>query len=324
MSAHPLRSVCGLSSSRARSQAAFDAARSKADTIAGERADFRAAWWAERRAAAGLVSVSTSGFDDLPMWLWQSENEIEIDPLQARITRLRKSVGVASKCFINLAEKPPTNNVMVTLTYAGDNTDWKPRHVSDYIRAVRAWFKDRAPGERLRYVWVAELQDGKRRQDGQGRGVIHYHCIFFLPDGVRMPQADRKGWWPHGMTNTKFSTSPIAYLVSYAKKIDSKNCKGFPRGARISAFGGLDNLGRSIRRWCLLPGYVQGNASINDRFRPAPGGGYINAETGQLLQAEYAPTGAGFTRFVRVRTTPRTIDAAGPFSWLHDAPQTIQ
>ena len=38
-----------------------------------------------------------------------------------------------------------------------------------------------------------------------------------------MPQADRKGWWPHGMTNTKASTSPISYLVSYAKKIDSKN-----------------------------------------------------------------------------------------------------
>lgn len=309
MTTQALPPITGLSSSRARYSTLFGALLES-----------------RREATGGLVSVSTSGFDGfkpLPTVIRMAEQTIEIDPQQARITRLRKSVGVASKCFINLSEKPPTNNVMVTLTYRGDNTDWKPRHVSDYVRNVRSWFKDRCPGQRLRYVWVAEIQDGKRREDGQGRGVIHYHCIFFLPDGVRMPQADRKGWWPHGMTNTKYSTSPIAYLVSYAKKIDSKNVKDFPRGARISAFGGLDNLGRSIRRWCLWPAYVQGNASINDRFKPAAGGGYRNADTGEVLLPEYQPTGAGFTRFVRIRHTPRQIDASGPFSWLHDAPKTI-
>lgn len=318
MKTQALPPVTGQASCRARSSALF------------------AALTAERREAAGLVSVSTSGFDglqSLPTVIRMADQTIEIDPQQARITRLRKSVGVVSKCFINLSEKPPTNNVMVTLTYRGDNTDWKPRHVSDYVRNVRSWFKDRCPGQRLRYVWVAEIQDGKRREDGQGRGVIHYHCIFFLPDGVVMPHADRprkvKGveqapWWPHGMTNTKASTSPIAYLVSYAKKIDSKNVKDFPRGARISAFGGLDNLGRSIRRWCLWPAYVQGNASINDSFKPAAGGGYRNADTGEVLLPEYQPTGAGFTRFIKVRTTPRELDASGPFSWLYDAPKALQ
>ena len=148
MTPHPLRPVCGLSSSRARSQAAFVAARSKADNIAGERADFRAAWWAERRAAAGLVSVSTSGFDALPTVLWMAENSIQIDPLQARITRLRKSVGVASKCFINLAEKPPTNNVMVTLTYAGDNTDWKV-HCRTGSSETQTWARAAALGSSL-------------------------------------------------------------------------------------------------------------------------------------------------------------------------------
>jgi hypothetical protein len=103
--------------------------------------------------------------------------------------------------------------------------------------------------------------------------------------------------------------------MKYASKIESKNVGSFPHGARIHGCGGLDPAGRSIRRWVLWPAYVQGNASVSDRFRPAPGGGFINAETGELLLSEYAPTGGGFERFIRIRNTPRRVDAAGPFSW---------
>lgn len=265
------------------------------------------------RAARGLVSVSTSGFDALPTAFQWSEQCITVDRAQARVTRLRKAVGVGSKCHLNLSEGAGQNNVMVTLTYRGTNEDWAPRHVSDYLRKVRAWFRDRCPGERLRYVWVAELQE---------RGVIHYHVVFFLPAGVRMPQADRKGWWPHGFTNTLRATAPVAYLMKYASKVESKNVGGFPHGARIHGCGGLDAVGAAVRRWVLWPAYVQGNASINDRFRPALGGGFVNAQTGESLRSEWAPTGGGFRSFVRVRTTPRRIDAAGPFSWLPE-PQTF-
>ena len=269
---------------------------------------FSADWSAlEARAARVLVSVSTSGFAALPTSFRWTEQCITIDRAQARVTRLRKGVGVGAKCLLNLAEGRSDNNVMVTLTYRGNNDDWKPRHVSDYIRAVRHWFAKRCPGERLRYVWVAELQQ---------RGVIHYHAVFFLPVGVRMPPADKRGWWPHGMTNTLPSTAPVAYLMKYASKVESKNIGGFPHGARIYGIGGLDAPGAAFKRWCLWPAYVQGNASVADRFRPAPGGGYINAQTGELLESEYAPTGGGYSSFVRIRTTPRQIEAAGPFSWL--------
>lgn len=296
--------------------------------------------WAavEARAARGLVSVSTSGFDALPTAFRWQEQCITIDRAQARVTRLRKAIGVGAKCLMNLVEAPPTNNVMVTLTYA-DKKDagpgqslWKPRHVSDYIRNVRAWFKDRCPGQRLRYVWVAEIQDGSKRADGIGRGVLHYHCIFFLPDGVSMPYADRrrkvKGvfqapWWPHGACNTKKATQPIGYLMKYASKLESKSIGGFPRGARISGVGGLDQAGAAFKRWVLWPAYVQGNASVSDRFRPAAGGGFINAATGELLQSEFAPTGGGFSSFIRIRTTPRAIEAAGPFSWLPECSPTV-
>lgn len=276
------------------------------------------AWQAqEARAARGLVSVSTSGFAPLPTVLWLAENAITIDRAQARVTRLRKGVGTGSKCLLNLGEGPALNNVMVTLTYDTSGFEgvighcyWKPRHVSDYIREVRTWFKARCPGERLRYVWVGELQQ---------RGVLHYHAVFFLPAGVSMPRADKRGWWPHGMTNTLKATAPVAYLMKYASKPDSKSIAGFPRGARIYGIGGLDAAGAAFKRWCLWPAYVQGNASVADRFKPAVGGGYRNDATGEVLLSEFEPIGTAFKIFVRVRTTPRQIDAAGPFSWAPGA-----
>lgn len=279
----------------------------------------------EARAARGLVSESTSGFalkPCLPTVMVWAEHCIQIDRAQARVTRLRKAVGVGAKCLLNLGDGVGENNVMVTLTYRGTNADWRPRHISDYLRKVREWFKHRCPGQRLKYVWVGELQDGKRREDGQGRGVIHYHAIFFLPPGVSMPMADKRGWWTHGFTNTEKGRAPVAYLMSYAKKADSKNVGGFPRGARIHGVGGLCSVGAAIRRWALWPAYVQGNAAITDRFRPAKGGGYRNDQTGELLLSEFAPTGGGFQSFIRVRTTPRRIDAAGPFSWLPEHTNT--
>lgn len=263
----------------------------------------------EARAARGLVSVSTSGFEALPTAMRWTEQCITIDRAQSRVTRLRKGVGVGAKALVNFEEGRAQNNVMVTLTYAGTNDDWRPRHVSDYIRSVRTWFSKRCPGQRLRYVWVAELQK---------RGVLHYHAVFFLPAGVSMPRADKRGWWPHGMTNTLKATAPVAYLMKYASKADSKSIGGFPRGSRIYGIGGLDAPGAAFKRWVLWPAYVQGNASVNDRFRPALGGGYRNDETGELLESEFAPTGGGFGSFIRIRTTPRQIDASGPFSW---APQ---
>ncbi|MDM0027772.1 rolling circle replication-associated protein [Variovorax saccharolyticus] len=291
--------------------AQFEALRAR--TQAAFASDWAAA---EARAARGLVSVSTSGFAALPTAMRWTEQCINIDRAQARVTRLRKGVGVGSKCLLNLGEGRAENNVMVTLTYdlkkAGPEGYWKPRHVSDYIRAVRLWFAKRCPGQRLRYVWVAELQQ---------RGVLHYHAVFFLPAGVGMPRADKRGWWPHGMTNTLKATAPVAYLMKYASKVESKNIGGFPRGARIYGLGGLDAPGAAFKRWVLWPAYVQGNASVHDRFKPAAGGGYRNDSTGELLQSEFAPTGGGFSSFIRVRTTPRFDfgnDAGppcGPFSW---------
>ncbi len=260
-------------------------------------------------AAAGLVSVSTTftGSFIVPVNVQWSESCIEIDHDQARVTRLRKGVGVGAKALHNMGS-PRDNKCLVTLTYAGDNASWKPEQIRTYINTVRAWYS-RLTGDKLRYVWVAELQK---------RGVIHYHAVFWLRKGVSMPKADKRGWWPHGMSNTIKATAPVAYLMKYVSKTDSKNIGRFPHGARIFGLGGLDKSGRDCKRWVLWPSYVQGNAASGDSWKPCKGGGYVNHEDGRILLSEFAPTGGGFKSFIRVRTTPREIDASGPFSW---APQ---
>lgn len=273
----------------------------------------------EGRAAAGLVSVSTT-CRSLPTVCAWAENCITIDPLQSRVTRLRKGLGIAAKQLHNQGARNQ-QIWMQTLTYAGTNRDWRPEHISRYLDAMRKWHYAATGSKKLRYAWVAELQQ---------RGVIHYHVIVWLDGGLTPPKGDmawkrkdRAGlvhWeppmWPHGMTRRDKSTAPVAYLMKYASKVESKNVGSYPHGARIHGAGGMDASGRAIRRWVLWPAYVQGNASVADRFRPSPGGGYINAETGELLLAEFAPTGGGFQSFIRVRTTPRRIDPSGPFSWL--------
>lgn len=260
-------------------------------------------------AAAGLVSVSTThtGFnpEGLPSVIFMAEHGITIDKQQARVTRLRKGVGIAAKQLHNAAHSQ-SRKIMVTLTYAGDNRAWRATHLTAYMTNVRNWYK-RLTGETLRYVWVAELQD---------RGVIHYHAVFWLKKGVTMPKADKRGWWPHGMTKTEAARKPIGYLMSYLSKIETKNVMEFPHGARISGNGGLDKTGRDIKRWVLWPGYLQGNAATGDNWKPAKGGGYLNHDTGEFFAAEFQPVGNSCKTFFRVRTHPRQVDASGPFSWL--------
>lgn len=276
----------------------------------------------EARSASGLVSVSTTCRSGSVLVDW-AENCITIDPKSSRVTRLRKGLGIAAKQLHNQGDKNQSI-WMQTLTYKGDNRQWRPEHISRYLDALRRWHYARTGSKAVRYAWVAELQQ---------RGVIHYHVIVWLGGGLTPPKPDqpwhsrdRKGlkqWhppmWAHGMSNRLRSTAPVAYLMKYASKIESKNVGSFPHGARIHGAGGLDPVGRSIRRWVLWPGYVQGNASIADRFRPAPGGGYRNDETGELLLSEFAPTGGGFQSFIRIRHTPRKIDPSGPFSWLPES-----
>lgn len=292
------RMVAAISAARKRSKTAFD--RSKLVE--------------EGRAAPGLVSVSTTLTGSVSVLVpWKEatkenwlEAVIEIDPCKARVARMRKGLGVGAKRLHNMY-RGKQNQCLVTLTYRGDNRNWLPEHISTYLACVKRWYMRQTGLKGLRYAWVAELQQ---------RGVIHYHIVFWLRKGLTMPKADKQGWWPHGMANTKRATAPIAYLMKYVSKVDSKNVGAFPHGARIFGLGGLDKTGRDCKRWVLWPAYLQGNAASGDPFKPTIGGGYTNVDTGEYFRSEFAPTGGGFTHFVRVHTHERKIDASGPFSWF--------
>ena len=254
------------------------------------------------------------------------KDELEAFSLDAplrRLAMLRMAVGFAARGHA-VSERGHRSDVpwMVTLTYR-PGVEWDAKHLSACMLKARNWCVRK--GFVFRYVWVAEIQDGKRRADGIGRNVVHYHAVIWLPVGVRAPHFDRRGWWPHGMSRKDAPpvgvSNPVGYLLHYLKK--DKDLSAMPKGARAYGVGGLDHSLRRARRWLRLPAFVQGNSSIHDEWRRATGGGWI-APTGEVFQSEYEIVHINSERCLRrVVTHHRSIEASGPFSWVTDRTRVL-
>jgi hypothetical protein len=274
----------------------------------------------ERAARPGLVSVPTTHTGSLPRELVEANRKaatrelqsavgaFEIDKAAKRYSGLRRAVGFAARAHAVSEKGSRTDQAwMVTLTFAGDNSDWKPEQLTRAMNAYRNWCVRQ--GFSSRYVWVAELQK---------RGVIHYHIAAWLPRGIRMPKWDACGWWHEGMTNTLKAKHATAYLMAYLKKGDLDARGSLPKGARNYGVGGLDHSLRRARRWLTLPAFVQGNSSIWDDWRRVKGGGW-NSPDGEHVASEFASVFvAGVRCLVRVAQHATVIAAGGPFSWLSD------
>jgi hypothetical protein len=160
----------------------------------------------------------------------------------------------------------------VTLTYR-PGVDWQARHVTELCKHVRHWLERR--GHRARYEWVAELTKA---------GAVHYHLIVWVPNGLTLPKPDKQRWWPHGLTRIETARRPVGYLAKYVSK--SSDANSFPRGLRLHGRGGLDDEGRRVVAWWLLPRYVREFADLfAERIRRARGGGWISRDTGQWWPA---------------------------------------
>lgn len=189
--------------------------------------------------ATGLVSILTS---DTPYSLSLP------CPEYLRLKRLQKSVRVSAEVVQETLQK---NHVrykaaMVTLTYR-DDVEWSPRQVSNYLKCVREWA--RRKGIFVHYVWVLELTK---------KGRPHYHVLFWLPKGVSMPKADKRGWWKHGMTRSEWAYSPVGYLCKYTSKgIDFDSWGKLPRGGRLYGHGGYTPFMRITRAWRVAPAWVR-------------------------------------------------------------------
>jgi hypothetical protein len=252
-------------------------------------------------AAAGLVPSINKSVND-----W-----ILIDKLKARCTRLRKNLGVSAKWLSQTGRTA----WMLTLTYR-DDVAWEPKHVSEAIHRLRKWM-DRKFGQRLHYIWVMET---KARKSGANIGLVreHYHVVVWVPFGVRASdlKLDARGFWPHGMTQAVQARAAVRYVMKYASKFDNEGA--FPRGARCYGVGGLDDVGRRVRRWINWPTFVQARASISDNWGRCVGGGWVNRDTGEWLPSEWGLSGVGrwYTRLVRICEHERPMPAGGPFSWF--------
>lgn len=231
-----------------------------------------------------------------------------------RLAQLRMHVGVAARLHCADAGDDANECLMITLTYAGTNEAWNPRHVSEFMKRVRQHLARR--GLPCRYVWVAELQK---------RGVIHYHVALWVPVGCKLPKPDECGWWPHGMTRIEVARAAVPYLLKYLSKDTSKTFGRFPRGARLYGAGGLVHTERRTRRWLRLPAFVQSRSDVADDWRRRDGGGWTGPAPRdgvgprQVLASEFQMARVGGRRCLRrVVDHGRPFDPSGPFSWVRE------
>ncbi len=249
-------------------------------------------------AGPGLVSSHTSGTVD---------GLIEIDPFLTRLRRMARAVLTAARMHEFELRHRRFKPVMVTLTYR-DVGGWHGRHISELLQRIRVWLRRR--GHRLRFVWVAELQQ---------RGALHYHVLLWLPRGLTLPKPDKQGWWPHGSTRIEWARKPAGYLAKYASKHDSKVGIGFPGGARLHGRGGLEAFGLAVASWFSLPQWAREVCDLAGRAVRVKGIGLVERDTGVCLPSPWRVScSESGTRFAEKRFI--YIDAlrgvAGPFSWI--------
>ena len=248
--------------------------------------------------AAGLVPSKTK--------LTHSEwVEIGLHPevvFERRFGRMRRSVWWSgqghSEKFSGLFG---SRAWFVTLTYR-PGVEWSADHIKDALQRCRMWLK-RQNGQKLRYTWVAELQQ---------RGAVHYHLIVYLPKRLSMPKWDKQGWWPHGMTNTQVARAGVGYLMKYVSKLSPFH--KFPKGMRLYGIGGLNEQARAIRSWHNLPQWVKQEHGVGDVTRRACG--VVVRATGEILESPWVVLRGGGRLLLQLvgELPPRFAD--GPYSRL--------
>lgn len=138
---------------------------------------------------------------------------------------------------------------MLTCTYAKDAAS-SPRDISGLLRHVRGHFgrvsrsRYGVGGPRFRYVWTGELTQRNRP---------HYHVLFWLPKGMKLPKPDQRGWWPHGSTRIEWARNAVGYIAKYASKFCGVQAMYFPKGFRTHAVGGLNEESKRELRWWRSP-----------------------------------------------------------------------
>jgi hypothetical protein len=173
--------------------------------------------------------------------------------------------------------------VMMTLTYACAE-DWRPCHISTFCQRCCEWLERR--NHSYGYAWVIEMQK---------RGAPHYHVLFWLPEGVKLPRPDtcafgqRTPLWPHGLTRIERARSP-GYIVKYASKGEDEP---LPFGARLFGIGAHERVWRKLSRWAALPAWLRNLSEEGDVLARVAHVGWVNRSTGVIHESQWR---YGFSR----------------------------
>lgn len=265
----------------------------------------------KRAQPAGLVaSIPTS----------QTGGFLLLDRAKVRVSRCGLRVREAAKAHEAALSDWPA--AMFTMTYAPGNVP-KPRDMINCVENLKKWAKRKLQVKALRYVWVAELQQGRARKGDSG--AVHYHLVTWLPpelkrkgtakarqnprwkDSMVLPKLDTKGWWPHGMTERDWCrSSAVAYLAKYLSKGSAAHEGGatFQRGMRVQAAGGFAKPERFQRAFDHLPRWWREDMTPEHRGARAPGGGIVSRLTGELVRSPWIVVTTG--RLVRLIQCSKT------------------
>jgi hypothetical protein len=122
----------------------------------------------------------------------------------------------------------------------------------------------------FRYTWVLELTQRLRP---------HYHVLFWLPRGIKLPKPDDAGWWTHGSTRIEWARHAVGYIVKYASKFCAEMAMHLPRGYRTHAVGGLNEESKRELRWWKSPLDAREALGLFADIRKIVGG-YADKHTG--------------------------------------------
>lgn len=216
----------------------------------------------------GLVHSSTSDTRRVSFTL---------DGDRIRALRLKKSIITGARLHDQEAQKGSTRGAwyMLTTTY-GKAGDRSPRDISELLKRIRGFFdravriRYRGHRPRFRYLWVGELTRA---------GVPHYHVLIWIPKGIFIPKADKRGWWPHGHTQIQKARNAVGYLAKYASKWSGDMAAAFPKGFRTHGVGGLNDESKRELRWWKAPTDAREALGTLADIRKALGG-YVDKLTG--------------------------------------------
>jgi len=228
-----------------------------------------------------------------------TSDTLTLDPHEIRCKRLYRAVKTSARLHEEdlQASGSRYRSWFITLTYR-PGVEWEPLHITQTLKAVRSWCDRQAVD--FRYVWVAEVQE--KRQAREGGHCLHYHLMVFLPVGLQLPKFDKRGWWPHGFTQTVRAKKPVSYMAKYASK--GSNGGSFPKGARIHGCGGLSLNSRLQRAWWLCPAYIREHwPDYSVKPSRAQGGGWVAKITGEWIPAMYRIVSYNPLVVCRINTT---------------------